>query len=53
MALEWQRELDIYLSNIERHTTNSLLRMREMFHDSGSEMDRKFRKHFINVTKNR
>lgn len=50
---DWQRELDTYLAHIERHTTNSLLRIKEVFNESGRNLDRKFRKHFVNVTRNR
>ncbi|XP_055310906.1 uncharacterized protein LOC129573822 isoform X1 [Sitodiplosis mosellana] len=50
---DWQRELDTYLGNIEHHTTSSLLRIRQMFNESGRRLDRKFRKHFVNVTRNR
>lgn len=50
---DWKRELDTYLVNIERHTTNSLLQIREVFDESGRGLDQTFRKHFINVTRNR
>ncbi|XP_031625640.1 uncharacterized protein LOC116342272 [Contarinia nasturtii] len=52
---DWQEELDKYLSIVERHTTDSLLRIQNAFKHTNRTLEEKatFRNHFLNSTRNR
>lgn len=49
----WQKDLNDYLSNIERYTASSLRKIQTDFSSTGMEFDKKFRKNFLRITNNR
>lgn len=53
MNATWQKELNDYLSSIERYTTSSLRKIQTDFSSTGTEFDKKFRKNFLRITNNR
>lgn len=49
----WQKELNDYLSTIERSTASSLRKIQTDFSSTGLEFDKKFRRNFLRITNNR